>query len=136
MPAGQVNGADLAWMMTSTALVLLMIPALGFFYGGMVGNKNVLNTILMSFTTLGYSLVAWALVGYSLAFSPGAPVAAHCESRVSRPAPPGTAVTARAVQAAGACLSDRTASSVSLLRIAFGIIFRVNIRLDDAGCVS
>jgi len=57
--------------MTSTALVLLMIPALGFFYGGMVGHKNVLNTILMSYATLGYSLVAWALVGYSLAFSPG-----------------------------------------------------------------
>lgn len=71
MPAGQLNGADLAWMMTSTALVLLMTPALGFFYGGMVGNKNVLNTILMSFTTLGYSLVAWAFVAYSLAFSPG-----------------------------------------------------------------
>ena len=71
MPAGQVNGADLAWMMTSTALVLLMTPALGFFYGGMVGSKNVLNTILMSFTTLGYTLVAWALVAYSLAFSPG-----------------------------------------------------------------
>src|SRR5207302_5465940 len=50
-PAGQLNGADLAWMMTSTALVLLMTPALGFFYGGMVGTKNVLNTILMSFTT-------------------------------------------------------------------------------------
>lgn len=71
MPAGQLNGADLAWMMTSTALVLLMTPALGLFYGGMVGNKNILNTILMSFTTLGYSLVAWALVAYSLAFSPG-----------------------------------------------------------------
>ena len=58
-------------MMTSTALVLLMTPALGFFYGGMVGTKSVLNTILMSFTTLGYTLVAWALVAYSLAFSPG-----------------------------------------------------------------
>src|ERR687887_643507 len=75
MPAtGQLNGADLAWMMTATALVLLMTPALGLFYGGMVGTKNVLNTILMSFTTLGYSLVAWALVGYSLAFSPGGPL--------------------------------------------------------------
>jgi Amt family ammonium transporter len=68
---GQISGADLSWMMTSTALVLLMTPALGFFYGGMVGNKNVLNTMLMSFATLGFSLVAWALVAYSLAFSPG-----------------------------------------------------------------
>jgi Amt family ammonium transporter len=71
LPAGQLNGADLAWMMTSTALVLLMTPALGFFYGGMVGNKNVLNTILMSFATLSFTLVAWALVAYSVAFSPG-----------------------------------------------------------------
>ncbi len=70
-PTAPLNGADLAWMMTSTALVLLMIPALGFFYGGMVGTKNVLNTILMSFATLAYCLVAWAVVGYSLAFSPG-----------------------------------------------------------------
>ena len=74
-PAGQLNGADLGWMLTATALVLLMTPALGFFYGGLVGTKNVLNTILMSFATLGYSLVAWALVGYSLAFSPGGPLA-------------------------------------------------------------
>lgn len=71
MPGGQISAPDLGWMMTSTALVLLMTPALGFFYGGMVGNKNVLNTMLMSFATLGFSLVAWALVGYSLAFSPG-----------------------------------------------------------------
>jgi ammonium transporter, Amt family len=70
-PTAVLNGADLAWMMTSTALVLLMTPALGFFYGGMVGTKNVLNTILMSFATLAYCLVAWALLGYSLAFSPG-----------------------------------------------------------------
>jgi Amt family ammonium transporter len=70
-PTAPLNGADLAWMMTATALVLLMTPALGFFYGGMVGTKNVLNTILMSFATLGYCLVAWALFGYSLAFSPG-----------------------------------------------------------------
>ncbi len=70
-PTAPLNGADLAWMMTSTALVLLMTPALGFFYGGMVGTKNVLNTILMSFATLAYCLVAWALLGYSLSFSPG-----------------------------------------------------------------
>ncbi len=71
MPKAVLNGSDLAWMMTATALVLLMTPALGFFYGGMAGHKNVLNTMLMSMTTLGFSLVAWALVGYSLAFSAG-----------------------------------------------------------------
>jgi len=68
---GHLNAADLAWMMTSTALVLLMTPALGLFYGGMAGSKHILNTMLMSFATLGFTLVTWALVGYSLAFSPG-----------------------------------------------------------------
>ena len=69
--ANMVNAADTAWMLVATALVLLMTPALGFFYGGMVGTKNVLNTILMSFATLAYCLVAWALLGYTLSFSPG-----------------------------------------------------------------
>ncbi len=68
-----MNNADIAWMLVSTALVLLMTPALGFFYGGMVRSKNALNTMMMSFVALGPVAVAWALVGYSLAFSPGTP---------------------------------------------------------------
>lgn len=63
--------ADVAWMLVSTALVLLMTPALGFFYGGMVRSKNALNTLMMSFAALGPVAVLWAVVGYSLAFSPG-----------------------------------------------------------------
>ena len=66
-----VQPADTAWMLVSTALVLLMTPALGFFYGGLVRAKNVLNTLMMSFAALGAVGVAWALVGYSVAFSPG-----------------------------------------------------------------
>ncbi len=66
-----MNGADTAWMLASTALVLLMTPALGFFYGGLVRAKNTLNTIMMSVASLGFVGVAWALVGYSLAFAPG-----------------------------------------------------------------
>jgi Amt family ammonium transporter len=58
-------------MLVSTALVLLMTPALGFFYGGLVRSKNALNTIMMSFVALGFVGVAWALAGYSLAFTPG-----------------------------------------------------------------
>ena len=58
-------------MLVCTALVLLMTPALGFFYGGMVRSKNALNTLMMSFTALGPVAVVWALVGYSLAFAPG-----------------------------------------------------------------
>jgi ammonium transporter, Amt family len=66
-----VNNADIAWMLVSTALVLLMTPALGFFYGGLVRSKNALNTIMMSFVALGFVGVAWALAGYSLAFTTG-----------------------------------------------------------------
>src|SRR4029079_10870613 len=55
----------------STALVLMMTPALGFFYGGLVRSKNVLNTMMMSFASLGVAGIAWALLGYSLAFSSG-----------------------------------------------------------------
>ena len=63
-----MNQADIAWMLVSTALVLLMTPALAFFYGGLVRSKNVLNTMMMCFIALGFIAVAWALVGYSLAF--------------------------------------------------------------------
>jgi ammonium transporter, Amt family len=66
-----MNQADTAWMLMSTALVLLMTPALAFFYGGLVRSKNSLNTMMMSFISLGFVGVLWALVGYSLAFSTG-----------------------------------------------------------------
>ena len=66
-----MNQADTAWMLTSTALVLLMTPALAFFYGGLVRSKNALNTMMMSFISLGFVGVLWAVVGYSLAFSTG-----------------------------------------------------------------
>ncbi len=68
-----MNNADIGWMLVSTALVLLMTPALAFFYGGLVRSKNALNTMMMSFVSLGPVAVAWALVGYSLAFAPGGP---------------------------------------------------------------
>src|SRR3954471_18018405 len=66
-----MNQADTAWMLISTALVLLMTPALAFFYGGLVRSKNALNTMMMSFISLGFVGVLWAVVGYSLAFSTG-----------------------------------------------------------------
>ena len=68
-----MNNADIAWMLISTALVLLMTPALAFFYGGLVRSKNALNTMMMSFVALGPVAVVWALLGYSLAFAPGNP---------------------------------------------------------------
>jgi Amt family ammonium transporter len=63
-----INGSDTAWLLTSTALVLMMTPALGFFYGGMVRSKNALNTLMMSFSALGFVGLAWAFFGYSVAF--------------------------------------------------------------------
>ncbi|HEY8234254.1 MAG TPA: ammonium transporter [Vicinamibacteria bacterium] len=58
-------------MLVATALVLLMTPALAFFYGGLVRSKNALNTMMMSVAALGFVAVAWALVGYSVAFTTG-----------------------------------------------------------------
>jgi ammonium transporter, Amt family len=66
-----VNQADTAWMLIATALVLLMTPALGFFYGGLVRSKNSLNTMMMSYIALAFVGVAWALIVFSLAFAPG-----------------------------------------------------------------
>jgi Amt family ammonium transporter len=66
-----MNQADTAWMLIATALVLLMTPALAFFYGGLVRSKNSLNTMMMSFISLGVVGLAWALIGYSLAFTTG-----------------------------------------------------------------
>ena len=66
-----MNNCDIAWMLVATAMVLLMTPALGFFYGGLVRSKNALNTMMMSVSALGFVGLAWALLGYSLAFGAG-----------------------------------------------------------------
>jgi Amt family ammonium transporter len=66
-----MNGSDTAWLLVATALVLLMTPALAFFYGGLVRSKNALNTMMMSVAALGFVGIAWAVLGYSLAFAPG-----------------------------------------------------------------
>ena len=66
----KIDTGDTAWLLISTALVMLMTPALGFFYGGLVGKKNVLSTLTHSFFILCLISVQWVLWGYSLAFSP------------------------------------------------------------------
>ena len=63
-----LSAADTAWLLVATALVLMMTPALGFFYGGMVRAKNALNTLMMSFSALGFVGLVWAFFGYSIAF--------------------------------------------------------------------
>ncbi len=66
--ASPINAGDTAWMLTATALVLLMTPGLSFFYGGMVDRKNVLSTMLQSFIAMGIVSLLWVTVGFSLAF--------------------------------------------------------------------
>ncbi len=66
-----LDTGDTGFLLISAALVMLMTPALGLFYGGMVRRKNVLGTIMQSFFILGLVSIVWALIGYSLAFAPG-----------------------------------------------------------------
>ena len=68
MPDAAVDTADVAWMITATIFVLMMTPGLSFFYGGMVGKKNVISTILQSFIAMGIISVLWVVFGFSLAF--------------------------------------------------------------------
>ena len=67
-PAVGLDTGDTAWMLTATALVLLMTPGLSFFYGGMVRSKNVLSTMLQSFVAMSLVTLVWVAVGFSLAF--------------------------------------------------------------------
>jgi Amt family ammonium transporter len=69
--ASAISAGDTAWMLAATALVLLMTPALGLFYAGLVRSKNTLNTFMMSIAALAVATIMWAVVGYSLAFDEG-----------------------------------------------------------------
>ncbi len=69
--AAQVNAGDTAWMLAATALVLMMTPALGLFYAGLIRAKNTLNTFMMCLGAIAVATVMWAAVGYSLAFDDG-----------------------------------------------------------------
>jgi Amt family ammonium transporter len=64
----KIDSGDTAWLLTATALVLLMTPGLAFFYGGMVSKKNVLSTMMQSFVCMGVITVIWVIFGFSLAF--------------------------------------------------------------------
>src|SRR5439155_21120434 len=71
-PAPTPNKGDVAWMLTSTALVLMMsVPALALFYGGMVRAKNVLSVLMQVFVVFSLVTVLWCVYGYSLAFTEG-----------------------------------------------------------------
>lgn len=65
---GQINPADVAWLITATIFVLMMTPGLSFFYGGMVGARNVISTMLQSFIAMGIISILWVVIGFSLCF--------------------------------------------------------------------
>ena len=67
----EIDSGATAWMLTSTALVLLMIPGLAMFYGGLVRSKNVLGTMMHSFVAMGIMTILWIVCGYSMCFGPG-----------------------------------------------------------------
>src|SRR4051794_571355 len=69
--ATKIDTGDTAWMLIATALVLMMTPALGLFYAGLVRAKNTLNTFMMCIGALGVVAIVWAVVGYSIAFDGG-----------------------------------------------------------------
>ena len=70
LKAVSFDTGDTAWMIVATALVLLMTPGLGFFYGGMVGKKNVISTMLQSYMAMVIVTVLWVVIGFGLAFGP------------------------------------------------------------------
>ena len=76
-PPPKIDGADTAFMLICAALVMVMTPGLGLFYGGMVRRKNVLATFQQSFIMLGVIALQWVLFGYSLAFGPD-----HCHGLI------------------------------------------------------
>jgi Amt family ammonium transporter len=67
-----INSGDTAWMLASSALVMIMTPAVGFFYGGMVSSKNIVSVLKQSLLILALISVQWVVIGYSLAFGPDA----------------------------------------------------------------
>jgi ammonium transporter, Amt family len=71
MNPATLSAGDTAWVLMSTALVMLMVPGLALFYGGLVRGKNALNSMMMSLVPLGIVTVQWVVIGYSLSFSPG-----------------------------------------------------------------
>ena len=64
----EIDTGDTAWMLAATGLVLMMTPALGLFYAGLVRSKNALNTFMMTVSAIAIAGITWSLLGYSLAF--------------------------------------------------------------------
>ena len=83
----ELSAGDTAWLLIATAMVMVMLPGLALFYGGLVRRKNVLSTIMHSFFGLALVSVVWVVVGFTLAFGPdvnGAGLSAGSTSSASR----------------------------------------------------
>jgi len=78
-PLAAINAGDVAWVAAAAALVMLMTPALGFFYGGLVRRKNLVSTLTQCFAIFALVSVVWVLWGYSLSFSPNGPIVGTLE---------------------------------------------------------
>ena len=88
-PASKVDKGDTAWLLTSSALVLLMTaPGLALFYGGMVRQKNALATLMQSFIIMAVISIQWVLWGYSLAFGPDKGGIIGCAASARSPSTP------------------------------------------------
>ena len=74
MNSGPISSGDTAWVFVGSALVLLMLPGLALFYGGLVRARAALNTLMMSFAAFALVSVQWVLFGYTLAFGAGGPI--------------------------------------------------------------
>jgi Amt family ammonium transporter len=86
-----MDSGNLAWMLTASALVLFMTPGLAFFYGGLVRAKNIVNTIMLSFISMGVVSLVWVLWGYSLAFGEGGSLIGNFDHFALRGLPVGDA---------------------------------------------
>ena len=92
MNPSTISSGDTAWIFVSTALVLLMLPGLALFYGGLVRARAALNTLMMSFAAFALVTVQWVLFGYALAFGTGGVIGNLDWAGLSRRGPNGGSV--------------------------------------------
>jgi Amt family ammonium transporter len=135
------DSGDNAWMMASTALVLMMTPALAFFYGGLVDHKNILNQIFLSFICMGIVLVQWVLFGFSFAFGPpvsagfgsfGWAVLRFGEIKDQNYSPSYSLLTYCTFQATFAIITAAIISGKDGLRIVFSLLFSSIINIPGS----
>ena len=135
---GTINGADTAWMMTSTALVLLMtLPGIALFYGGMVRRKSVLNVMACVVAICAIVSLLWFAVGYSIAFTPGSGAMGHSMGGTERLWFSGLDYAKEAQKAAVSHIAPNIPESVyAMFQLTFAIITAALVVAPlSSGCV-